>query len=183
MKRLSLILLGAFALVAVGAMSQAQIERLSLESMIQKTDDTIIGEIVAKEVIRIDDAKDGPELYYTHLTLRGESLETGQLVDVVVTFPGGFINEEDGVWNSEAPSDEDTKIGNKVVAFYKHIENAGGGLECNFLYASHGGLYRTVNGPNGAIALGRGEGYAIAANTSVQDLATAIATIIEKENR
>jgi len=181
MKRLTLPLLGALAIVAVGAMSQAQIERLSLDSMVQKTDDTLFAEIINKEVIRIDDAKDGPQLYYTHLTLQGESLETGELANVIVTFPGGFVSEEDGVWNSEAPSDDDIKIGNHIVAFYKHLDNAGGGLECNFLYASHGGLFRTVDGPAGTVVMGRGEGYAIDKNISLEDLGKAVTSLVQKE--
>ena len=36
-----------------------------------------------------------------------------------VTFQGGFIDEEHGVYNSEAPVADDVKIGNRVVAFYK----------------------------------------------------------------
>ena len=181
MKRLTKSLFGAAALFAIGAMGQAQIERLDLDSMVQKTDDTLFAEITNKEVIRIDDEKDGPELYFTHLTLRGESLETGQPATVTVTFPGGFINEVDGVWNSEAPSADDIQIGNRVVAFYKHLDNAGGGLECNFLYASHGGLFRTVEGPQGTVVLGRGEGYAIDNNISLEDLNQAISTLVKKE--
>ena len=179
MKNRLLLGLAASALVVLG--TQAQIERLDLDSMVQKTDDTLFAEITNKEVIRIDDEKDGPELYFTHLTLRGESLETGQPATVTVTFPGGFINEVDGVWNSEAPSADDIKIGNRVVAFYKHIDNAGGGLACNFLYASHGGLFRTVEGPQGTVVLGRGEGYAIDNNISLEDLNQAISTLVKKE--
>jgi len=174
-------LAAAAALLTAASLTQAQIERLSLESMVQKTDDTLFAEIISKEVIRIDDAKDGPQLYFTHLTLEGKSLETGQRVSVIVTFPGGFITPEDGVWNSEAPADDDIKIGNRIVAFYKHLDNAGGGLACNFLYASHGGLYRTVEGPKGTVVLGRGEGYAINANTSLKDLGTAVTKLAKQE--
>jgi len=173
--------LAATALVALG--TQAQIERLTLDSMVQKTDDTLFAEITGKEVLRIDDEKDGPELYFTHLTLEGKSLETGQRATVTVTFPGGFVNAEEGVWNSEAPSDDDIKIGNHVVAFYKHLDNAGGGLACNFLYASHGGLYRTVEGPAGTVVLGRGEGYAIDNNTSLADLTKAVTKLVQQEQK
>lgn len=110
----------------------------------------------------------------------------GEQTTIVVTFPGGFINEREGVWNSEAPSADDIKIGNQIVAFYKHIDNAGGDLECNILYASHGGLYRTVDSPNGTVVMGRGEGYAIQHNTRISDLDTAISKIsdkIEKEEK
>ncbi len=181
MKALSLSLIGAVAILAIGTLGHAQIERLTLDSMVQKTDDTLFAEITNKEVIRIDDEKDGPQLYFTHLTLQGESLESGEPATITVTFPGGFISDEDGVWNSEAPSDDDIKIGNHVVAFYKHLDNAGGGLECNFLYASHGGLYRTVESPAGTIVLGRGHGYAIDNNVSLEDLGKAVTSLSKKE--
>ncbi len=162
------------------ALGTAQIERLTLEQMVLKTDDVVFAEILAKEVIRIDHPVDGPELYFTHLTLQGESLRTGEATTVTVTYPGGFLNDTDGVWNSEAPSVDDVKVGNRVVAFEKHLDNAGGGLACNFLYASHGGLYRTVEGPSGTIVLGRGDGYAVDRNVRLEDLGEAVLTIAEK---
>jgi hypothetical protein len=183
MTRLLLPLLGAAALATASLTGLAQIERLSLEQMVQKTDNSVFGEIISSEVIRIDHPSDGPELYFTHLTVEGESLVNGELTTVVVTFPGGFVSETDGVWNSEAPSADDVKIGNQIVAFYKHLDNAGGDLECNFLYASHGGLYRTVDSPRGTVVMGRGEGYAIVGNTRLTDLDTAITTISEQTKK
>ena len=53
----------------------------------------------------------------------------------------------------------------------------GGGVWANGLYASHGGLYRTVQGPSGPVVLGRGTGYAIARNVKLADLSTAVRTI------
>jgi len=180
MKRFTLPLLGALAVLGLQS-GEAAIERLTLEQMVQKTDDGLYAEITASEVIRIDSEVDGPELYFTHLTLEGESLTTGLPETVIVTFPGGFVSETEGVWNSEAPSADDQKIGNKVVAFYKHLDNAGGGLECNFLYASHGGLFRTVEAPNGTVVLGRGEGYAVDANITLESLTKAIETLSKPE--
>ena len=178
------LLVGTLAAFAVGVSlqsGQAAIERLTLPQMVQKTDDALFAEITASEVIRIDSEVDGPELYFTHLTLEGESLSSGLPTTVIVTFPGGFISETEGVWNSEAPSAEDQKIGNRVVAFYKHLDNAGGGLDCNFLYASHGGLFRTVEAPNGTVVLGRGEGYAVDANISLEDLTKAVEQLDKPE--
>jgi len=183
MKRNSFPLTGMILFLAL-AFLPAQIERLSLDDMVQRTDDVVYAEIVSREVIRIDDAVDGPELYFTHLTLEGTSLRDGEDTTITVTFPGGFVSATEGVWNSEAPSDDDIKLGNRVVAFEKHLANAGGGLECNFLYASHGGLYRTVDGPEGTVVLGRGPGYAIDNNLRLTDLESAVAAIsktIKKE--
>ena len=173
----------AFAIPAVAlsaALGWAQIERLDLAQMIAKADNAVHGRIVKSEVIRIDHPVDGPELYFTTLTLQGSSLRDGKPITVDVTFPGGFIDEEHGVHNSEAPSADDVKLGNQVVAFYKWSDNLGGEVKGNALYASHGGLYRTVAGPTGSVVLGRGEGYAIDKNKSVANLESAIRSIVEQ---
>ena len=96
--------LSVAALVAAGSLAGAQIERLDLTQMVAKTDNSLVGTIVGKEVIRIDHPVDGPELYYTTLTIQGTSLKDGKALTVDVTFPGGFIDAEHGVYNSEAPS-------------------------------------------------------------------------------
>ncbi len=173
--------LAAAALLTAGAFATAQIERLTLDQMVAKTDNSVIGKITKKEVIVFDHPIDGPELYYTHLTVEGRSLVSGKKMTAIVTHHGGFINDEEGVWNSEAPSAEDTKIGNEVVVFFKHTKNMGGDLEADALYASHGGLYRTAKSPNGVVVLGRGEGYAIQDNTLLEVLDESITEIHQSQ--
>ena len=178
----SRLVLAAGALLAACALGTAQIERLTLQQMVVKTDGAVAGEITKKEVIVIDHPVDGPELYYTHMTIAGRSLVDGEQTTVVVTFAGGFIDEEHGVWNSEAPSDEDTKLGNQVVAFWSHTTNMGGDLEANALHAAHGGLYRTVEGRKGKVVLGQGDGYAVDNNVALSALDTQI-TQLDKDAR
>ena len=174
--------LAASAVLAATVLGTAQIERLNLNQMIAKTDNAIVGKITNSEVIRIDHPVDGPELYYTHLVIEGESLVNGNPEIVTVTFPGGFIDDVNGVWNSEAPSDADIQIGNRVVAFYAWSDNMGGDLEGNALYASHGGLFRTIEGRKGTVVQGRGEGYAISNNVKLNALDAQI-TAIDKAQR
>lgn len=164
-------LLAGLVLLGAAAVGAAQIERLDLPKMVHKADGAVFGTIVDREVIRIDHPVDGPELYFTHLTIEGRSLITGDLETVVVTYYGGFIDAEHGVYCSEAPSDDDVQLGNQVVAFYAWTDNMGGDLAANALYASHGGLFRTAKSPSGAtIVLGRGEGYAVSANIPLDEL-------------
>ena len=96
--------MSSLSVTAAGTIGLAQIERLSLDQMVQKTDGAIVGTIVQAKVFRVDHPVDGPELYFTTLAIQGQSLATGQPLEVQVTFPGGFINESEGVWNSEAPT-------------------------------------------------------------------------------
>jgi len=173
--------LAVAALFSAAALGTAQIERLDLSTMLQKADDAVFGTITHSEVIRIDHPVDGPELYYTHITIEGRSLSTGETVSKVVTFHGGFIDDENGVYNSESPSADDVRMGSDIVAFYSWTENMGGDLAANSLYAGHGGLYRTVKGRKGTIVLGRGDGYAIAKNTTLTDLDTEVSRLTKQQ--
>jgi hypothetical protein len=184
MKRVSKLLLPALLAAGIGAgLGSAQIERLTLDQMVQRTDDAVIAEIVGKRVFRVDHPIDGPELYFTALTLKGRSLQDGRNSTVEVVYPGGFISETEGVFNSEAPSADDVKLGNQVVVFYGWLENMGGGVSGNRLWASHGGLFRTVSGPQGAVVLGRGEGYALTTNRKLADLETAVAALAREHKK
>ncbi|MAE29885.1 MAG: hypothetical protein QF615_07315 [Planctomycetota bacterium] len=175
--------LAALTAVAVGALGTAQIESLDLDQMIAKTDNAVVGTILEREVIRIDHPVDGPELYYTTLIVQGRSLVDGTPTVVGVTFPGGFIDDEHGVWNSEAPSEDDQKVGNEVVVFYKWLDNMGGDLSGNALYASHGGIYRVVSGRGGDVVLGRGPGYSVPTNRTLSSLDGEITQISRAHKR
>jgi hypothetical protein len=174
--------LTAAAILAAATLGTAQIERLDLSQMVSKADNAVVGTITKKEVIRIDHAKDGPELYFTTLTIEGSSLRNGESLTVDVTFAGGFIDDQHGVFNSEAPSADDVKIGNKVVAFYKWLDNLGGGLAGNGLYAAHGGLFRTFDDSRkGTIVQGRGDGYAVPTNIKLAELNQQVAVLARRK--
>lgn len=167
--------LGALALLGASTVATAQIEALTLRQMVQKTDDAVIGTITGTEVIRIDHPVDGPELYFTFLSIEGRSLIDDAPLSVELAFPGGFIDEEHGVFNSEAPSADDIRVGNQVVAFYKWIDNMGGDLAADALYASHGGLFRTFEHKGRVVIQGRGEGYAVDTNIDSANLRQRVA--------
>jgi hypothetical protein len=164
-------------LAIAGAVGLAQIERLDLSQMVAKADDGIVGTIRDREVIRIDHPVDGDELYFTHLTIEGSSLSSGKQATVVVTYAGGWIDEEHGADNSEAPALDEVEKGKEVVAFYKWTDNMGGDLAANALYASHGGIYQVAKGSKGKVVLGKGEGYAVSSNVALGTLNTRVAEI------
>jgi hypothetical protein len=178
--------LGALALTAMSASTFSQIKKLTLTQMVTETDDAVVGQITNSHVFRVDHPVDGEELYFTTLTIVGKSLQDDTVMNVNVTYPGGFIDENEGVWNSEAPTADDAKIGNEVVAFYSWTNNMGGDVAGNSLHTMHGGLYRTVSGPSNTVVLGRGDGYAIKTNTEISDLTLAVQRIkknLEKKGR
>jgi hypothetical protein len=158
--------LTALAVTALAAVGMAQIVRLTLPEMVAQTDDAVLGTITAAKVFRTDGTRAGQvqQLYFTTLTIQGRSLASDQPLTVDVTFPGGLVSPTEGAYNSEAPSAADTKVGNTVVAFFKHVDDLGNGLAANALYTSHGGLYRVFTQRGEDVVLGRGNGYAIASN-------------------
>lgn len=168
------------SLIGLGTAVVAQIERFDLPQMLAKADNCVLGTITEKRVIRVDHPVDGPELYYTILTLDGRSLKDNTPVSVDVTFPGGMIDATHGVFNSEAPSADDIQLGNRVVAFYKHSENMGGDVSGNALMCSHGGLFRTFERKGEVLVQGRGDGYAIATNVKLGDLSAQVQALSKK---
>jgi hypothetical protein len=156
-----------------GALGLAQIKSLTLREIVDESDGAVYGQIVSSVVSKKVDAQHG-ELYFTTITIEGQRLTDGATTSVPVTFYGGFLNEEEGCWNSEAPAAEEVKVGNQIVAFYRWTDDMGGGMAANALYMAHGGLYRTLEGPSGAMVLGRGEGYAIDKNVRLTSLDTAV---------
>lgn len=162
----------AAAIPFAAELASASIERLTLRQMVEKADHGIFGEIVGKQVSAVVDAS-GEEHYYTTLTIAGRDLYDGAETTASVAYRGGFLDEERGVWNAEAPSDDDTAIGNRIVAFYKWSDDMGGGFASNALYAAHGGLFRTFENKQGVrVVQGRGVGYAVPANRTLTALET-----------
>ena len=177
MIKFSTLVLMALAIGLAPRVAPGQIKAFTLEQMVEDADDAVFGEIVSRRVFRIDHPIDGPELYFTTLTIAGNAVADGTRATVDVTYHGGFISPGEGVFNSEAPIADDVKIGNRVVVFYRWSDNLGGDVAGNVLMAAHGGLYRTVSGPSESVVLGRGEGYAIDFNVKVSDLGQAIGRI------
>ncbi|HTF89440.1 MAG TPA: hypothetical protein VK843_13590 [Planctomycetota bacterium] len=168
--------LTALALIAAAGVGLAQIVRLDLPQMVAVTDDAVLGTITASKVFRTDGNKVGqvPELYFTTITITGRSLSNDLPKTVEVTFGGGFISPTQGAHNSEAPAADDVKVGNQVVAFYKHVDDLGNGISGNVLYAWHGGLYRVFTQNGASVVLGRGNGYALSKNWKLDELDTEI---------
>ncbi|MCA9001071.1 MAG: hypothetical protein KDB61_04045 [Planctomycetes bacterium] len=172
MKRLSAktLLVAALSVAAIGTYGEAQILKVDLSQMVASTDGAVYGTIISKETIRIDHPIDGPELYFTTLTIDGRDLATNAPKKVSVSFPGGFIDAEHGAYNSEAPAEKVVAVGKQVVAFHKWSDNMGGDFASNALFASHGGVYSTFESKGEVIVQGRGDGYAVPRNVRLDRL-------------
>ncbi|MFT5291504.1 MAG: hypothetical protein ACI82F_003586 [Planctomycetota bacterium] len=167
MKKTPFIGLAAAALALFGTFASSSILELSLDEIVTASDEAVYGEIVNRQVHKVvtEESTD----YFTTLTIEGRLVGSKTPITVDVVYGGGFITEEDGVHNSEAPSAAETQIGQTIIAFYDfQADFPGSGA--NVLYNMHGGLYRTDVGPAGTVVLGRGQGYAINRNVSLVNL-------------
>lgn len=168
-------LLCLFAALACTALlstpSSAKIKAMTLPEMVNMADDAVVGQITQRDVFRVDHPIDGPELYYTTLSIQGRSLVDGSEKAVQVTFPGGFIDATKGVFNSEAPEEHEIEVGKEVVVFHGFEKNMGGDVSGEALLGSHGGLFSVVsNGKDDKIVLGRGVGYPVSENVRLDAL-------------
>ncbi len=162
---------GALLFAALVPVALASVERLTLRQMVHKVDDAVYGEIVDRIVTAVTVFDGAEELYFTTLHIEGRSLLDGKQTKVQVSFPGGFLDGERGVFNSEAPSADDLALGNQVLVFYKWSDDMAGGFASNALYASHGGLFRTfVTRKGNVVVQGRGMGYAVPFNRTLVHL-------------
>ena len=183
MKKTRFLGLAAGLVALLGSLGSTAILELSLDEIVVQTDQVVYGEIVENSVHKVVSA-DGETNYYTTLKVEGRLVGGSQdLITVDIVYGGGFLNEEEGVWNSEAPSATETEVGKSIVAFYKWQDDfAGDGA--NALYNMHGGLFRTDVGPSGTVVLGRGKGYAVDRNLSLSDLDKEVQSIrSQKQNR
>ena len=182
--RMVSVVASALALVLGSALCWASIEKLSLPQMVQRIDNAIYGEILSKRVETVALPDGSGEMFFTTLTIKGTSLLNNAASTIEISYPGGFLDEEHGVYNSEEPSADDVRIGNRVVAFYKWSPDMGGGFASNALYASHGGLFRTFVSRKGqTIVQGRGPGYAVATNQLLSGLEKQAQELYAKRKR
>lgn len=158
-------------LLGIVTLAGASIERLTLRKMIARADAGVVGEIVAREVVAVPLEEGDVELTFTTLTVDGHDLVTGEEVAVAVSYPGGVLPGDRGGYNAEAPSEDDVRLGNRVVLFHAWSDDMGGGFAGNALYAQHGGLFRTFEDRKGRVVVqGRGEGYAVPHNVRLKAL-------------
>ena len=182
--RMVSVVASALTLVLGPGLCWASIENLTLPQMVQRIDNAIYGEILSKRVETVALPDGSGEMFFTTLTIKGTSLLNNAASTIEISYPGGFLDEEHGVYNSEEPSADDVRIGNRVVAFYKWSPDMGGGFASNALYASHGGLFRTFVSRKGqTIVQGRGPGYAVATNQLLSGLEKQAQELYAKRKR
>lgn len=175
----------ALSLAATATLGNSAIESLTLDQMLQRADNGVVGTIVDRHVFRADHPQDGT-MYFTTITVQGTSLVNEKPVIVPITYYGGFISEKEGTTTSVTPDPNETALGKAVVAFWSRNDAMGYGVSGNQLYAMHGGLFQVVRHGNKEVALGKGAGFALESNMAVPTLrqrAAKIAQALEAQGK
>jgi len=154
------------ALVAVPVV--AAVKAMTLKELMEVTTDTVHGRITAKESFRSD--YPSPDVYWTRLTLQGESLRTGEPVTTQVIFLGSH-DPNDGYGTSEMPTLQDTRVGQEAVAFFFRDKQVPG--EANVVF-DLSGMYRVETVFGQPIVIGKGEGAAFTENIRLADVRIAV---------
>ena len=152
-------------LVALGLLAlpvTASIKALNLEETLEIHSDVVHGTIVSKDTLVLDHPEAGS--VYTRLTIEGESVVTGSKATTTAVFMGSH-DPADRFNHSEMPELKDTRVGNEVLVFTFADERLGGR---NLIY-NLGGVFRVERGFGEAVVIGKGEGFAFAANTRLDE--------------
>ncbi len=177
MKTLRWLLAAALTVLLVQGGS-ACIEELDLAKMISKTDSAVHGTITDVRTVRFVPEGDD-RLIYTILTVEGEDLYTGNTTTVEAAFLGGTF-EDDSMMVTSMPAPSEYRLGNEVVVFRGAVEGWGPEID-HCVYASMGGIVRTIDTKKGPVVLGKGEGFAVEGNVRVSNLKNEISNLQEAQ--
>jgi hypothetical protein len=176
-KKTPLAILTALFLVSVAVVPvSAAIKAMTLEELMQISTGVIQGQIVSKDVYKLDWA-DMTDLTFTRLTIRGEELTTGESVTRELYYMGG-------IWNGEvdhiatAPREHQTRVGANVVAFYWFDSGlTANGANKIFCYAN---VFQVQQGAGDPTVIGQGEGAAVSQNVKLSVLSAQVNTIHQR---
>ncbi|MBC8369367.1 MAG: hypothetical protein H8E25_05175 [Planctomycetes bacterium] len=152
----------------------ACIEGLDLQKMVAKTDVAVHGTITNVRTVKFTPENDD-RLIYTILTIEGTSLYDNKPLSIDAAFLGGTF-EGESMMVTSMPAPSEYRLGNDVVVFSGEVQGWGPDVD-RCVYASMGGIFRTVDSRNGKVVLGKGKGFAVEDNQTVSILANNIAKL------
>ena len=149
------------ALIAVPV--GAAIKAMTLSETLEIHTDVVQGKILGKTTVKTDLPLEG--MVYTHMTVQGESLITGETVTRELVFLGSH-EPSDNYGTSEMPTLQDTRVGAEALVFYKHDETGATPVDRVFDLS---GVYRIEQTFGAPVVIGKGEGFAFPQNVKLAD--------------
>lgn len=147
--------------------SEACIEALDLQKMVMRTDAAVLGTITDVHTVRWD-PEDDDRMIYTVVTVDGEDLYTGEKRTLEAAFVGG-VHQGEAMLVTSMPAPSEYRVGNQVLIFSAPVEGWGPDVD-RCLYASMGGIFRTLESKKGLIVMGKGRDFAVERNQYLADL-------------
>ncbi len=136
----------------------AAVKAMTLSELMELTQDTALVHIVDKTTFTSDLPFEGA--VFTRLTVKGESLRTGDEVSTQIIFLGSH-DPADHFASSEMPTLQDTRVGGDAILFlYRDATMPG----TPFRVSSHADVYRVERAFGTDVVIGKGEGAAFTEN-------------------
>jgi hypothetical protein len=154
------VLLGV-ALIAIPA--GAAIKAMTLAEAMEVNSDVLHGRIVSKTTVKTDRPLEG--MVYTHMTVEGESLISGEKLTKELVFLGSH-EPGDAYGTSEMPTLQDTRVGADAVILY--AIDATGEKPVNVVH-DYSSVYRVETAFGSPVVIGKGEGFAFPENVKLSD--------------
>jgi len=154
------VLLG-IAMVAIPA--GAAIRAMTLKETMEYNSDVLQAVIVRKTTMKTDLPLQG--MVYTHMTVIGESLITGEHVTKELVFLGSH-DPADSCASSEMPTLQDTRVGGEAVIMYSH--DTSGAEPVDVVFGFHD-VYRIELAFGTQVVIGKGDGFAFPENVKLTD--------------
>lgn len=159
------VLLGV-ALVAIPA--GAAIKAMTLAEAMEINSDVLHGRIVSKTTVKTDRPLEG--MVYTHMTVEGESLTTGEKVTKELVFLGSH-DTKDNYGTSEMPTQQDTRVGGDALIMYSHDESGATPVD---RVSDFSAVYRVEIAFGEPVVIGKGEGFAFPENVKLAEARTRV---------
>jgi len=139
----------------------AAVKAMTLSELMDLTHDTALVHIVDKTTFASDVPFEGA--VFTRLTVKGESLRSGDEVSTQVIFLGSH-DPADRFASSEMPTLQDTRVGSDAILFMYSDASMPG---TPFRVSSHADVYRLERTFGTDVVIGKGEGAAFPENVTL----------------
>jgi hypothetical protein len=139
----------------------AAIKAMTLAETMEINTDVLQGRILGKTTVKTDQPLEG--MVYTHMTVQGESLTTGEQVTKELVFLGSH-DPKDNYGTSEMPTLQDTRPGSEVLVFFHADKTGATPVDRVF---DLGAVYRVEQTFGAPVVIGKGEGFAFPENVKL----------------
>jgi len=149
-----------------------QQEFQTLTDLFEACDGALLGKIVQNRIFRIE-RKGADEAYFTTIRVEGKRFgsATGRCpVCLDITFRGGSIHSDRGVFAANTPASSEVREGVRALFFHRWTADLGAGIKGVELLGRRAGLFLIRGSQHRAWVRGRGAGFAVPRDLPLAEL-------------